>query len=159
MRAGPARHPGGYGGAPAVAGKPPGRSLERRSNAPPRGMIVLDRIRLTGRLHGTAPPDLIKIRRRRGFFRSWRDHGAILAQSRGEPSPWRTIPPSANKTRAGAIAGRAPLRTGQQRDRRRAIAGTRPEPGGKDGSNMAGAWPEHGRNMAGTWIEGSSNVP
>ena len=36
-------------------GKPPGRSLERRSNAPPRGMIVLDRIRLTGLLADAAP--------------------------------------------------------------------------------------------------------
>ncbi len=47
MRAGPARHTG----LPRFAGgKPPGRSLERRSDAPPRGMIVHDRIRLTGRL-------------------------------------------------------------------------------------------------------------
>ena len=47
MRAGPARQTG----LPHFAGgKPPGRSLERRSNAPPRGMIVHDRIRLTGRL-------------------------------------------------------------------------------------------------------------
>lgn len=50
MRAGPVRQRGLSTTACCAAAerKPPGRSLERASNDAPRGMAVLDRIRLTG---------------------------------------------------------------------------------------------------------------
>ena len=55
-RAGPARQRGPSVAASAAAErKPPGRSLERASNDAPRGMAVLDRIRLTGPPADVAP--------------------------------------------------------------------------------------------------------
>ena len=55
-RAGPARQRGLSVAALAAAErKPSGRSLERASNDAPRGMAVLDRIRLTGPPADVAP--------------------------------------------------------------------------------------------------------